>query len=137
MHVDALIVPEPDLDVTTDLVRFLEASGFHRAWVGDSPPLGWPDVYVALALCGGATTRIRLAPGVTNPITRHASVTANALLTLHRLSRGRVDLGIGVGYSAVRAAGLRPATLDVLAQYVAEVRRTFEARNVSIPIFIA
>jgi 5,10-methylenetetrahydromethanopterin reductase len=134
---DALVLPEPDLSVTRDLVRYLEASGFDCAWIGDSPPLGWPDVYVTLTLCAGDTSRITLAPGVTNPITRHPSVTANALMNLQRLSGGRVQLGIGVGYSAVRALGLKPATLGALAEYVAELRRIFEVHRVSIPIYVA
>jgi 5,10-methylenetetrahydromethanopterin reductase len=137
MKFDALVLPDPDLEVTLDTVRFLETSGFHCAWVGDSPPLGWPDVYVTLALCGADTSRIKLAPGVTNPITRHSSVTANALLTIHRLSGGRAELGIGVGYSAVRAVGLKPATLQTLTEYVADLRRAFQAQDVSIPIYIA
>ena len=137
MKLDVLVLPEPDLEVTLDLVRFLERSGFHCAWIADSPPLGWPDVYVTLGLCSAATSRIRLGPGVTNPLTRHASVTANALVTIQRLSGGRADLGIGVGYSAVLAVGMKPATLQTLADYVADLRRTFEAQHVSIPIYIA
>jgi 5,10-methylenetetrahydromethanopterin reductase len=134
---DMLVIPEPDLGATVDMVRFLESRGFGCAWIGDSPPLDWPDVYVTLALCGVQTSRIALAPGVTNPVTRHASVTANALVTLHRLSGGRMKLGIGLGYSAVRAAGLKPARLQELTTYVAALRRTFEERNVSIPIYVA
>lgn len=137
MKLDVLVVPEADLEVTLDLVRFVEASGFHCAWIADSPPLGWSDVYVTLALCSRETSRLKLAPGVTNPVTRHPSVTANALLTIQRLSGGRVELGLGVGYSAVRAVGLRPATLGELTEYVAELRRSFRARNVSLPISIA
>lgn len=137
MKLDALVLPDPDLKVTLDLVRFLETNGFHCAWIGDSPPLGWPDVYVTLALCSAETSRITLAPGVTNPITRHPSVTANAVVTIHRLSGGRAELGIGVGYSAVRAAGLKPATIQALAEYVADLRRIFQAQDVSIPIYIA
>jgi len=34
-------------------VRLLETSGLHCAWIADSPPLGWPDVYVTLALIAG------------------------------------------------------------------------------------
>ena len=137
MKIDALVVPEPDLEGTVDLVRFLETSGLHCAWVADSPPLGWPDVYVTLGLCASATSRIVLATGVTNPLTRHASVTANALVTLHRLSRGRAALGIGVGYSAVRAVGLKPATLAALTAYIVECRRTFAASGAAIPVYVA
>jgi 5,10-methylenetetrahydromethanopterin reductase len=138
VKIDVLVVPErDDLAATVDLVRFLEASGVACAWIADSPPLGWPDVYVTMALCAGATSRIMLAPGVTNPVTRHVSVTANAMVTQHRLSGGRTVLGIGVGYSAVRAVGLKPATLGTLEQYVTECRRVFEAQGVRIPVYIA
>jgi 5,10-methylenetetrahydromethanopterin reductase len=134
---DMLVIPEPDLRATVETVRFLESHGFGCAWIGDSPPLDWPDVYITLALCSARTSRIALAPGVTNPVTRHASVTANALVTLHRLSEGRTRLGIGLGYSAVRAAGLRPARLQELSAYLTALRRTFEERGVSIPIYVA
>ena len=134
---DMLVIPEPDLRATVDLVRFLEAHAFNCAWIADSPPLDWPDVYMSLALCGAATSRIKLAPGVTNPVTRHASVTANAMVTLHRLSGGRAELGIGLGYSAVRAAGLKPARLQDLTAYLESLRSTFQQRNVSIPIYVA
>ena len=137
MKLDVLVVPEPDLALTLDLVHFLESSGFHSAWIADSPPLGWPDVYMTLGLCAAETSRLKLGPGVTNPITRHASVTANALVTLQRLSGGRAELGLGVGYSAVRAAGLRPATVAQLTEYVGDLRRTFEARQVPVPIYVA
>ena len=138
MKIDVLVMPErEDLARTVDLVRFLEASGLACAWIADSPPLLWPDVYVTMALCAGATARITLAPGVTNPLTRHASVTANAMLTLHRLTGGRTVLGIGVGYSAVRAVGMKPATLRTLDDYVSDLRRVFQAQGASIPIYIA
>jgi len=137
VKIDVLVVPERDLAPTVDLVRFLEASGVACAWIADSPPLGWSDVYVTMALCAGATARITLAPGVTNPVTRHASVTGNAMVTLHQLSGGRTVLGIGVGYSAVRAVGMKPASLGALEQYVTELRRIFHAQGVTIPIYIA
>lgn len=134
---DMLVIPEPDLRATVGMVRFLEAHSFNCAWMADSPPLDWPDVYMTLALCSRETSRIKLAPGVTNPVTRHASVTANALVTLHRLSRGRAELGIGLGYSAVRAAGLKPARLQELTNYIDSLRSTFQQRNISIPIYVA
>jgi 5,10-methylenetetrahydromethanopterin reductase len=138
VKIDVLVLPErDDLARTVDLVRFLEASGMACAWIADSPPLLWPDVYVTMGLCAGATSRITLAPGVTNPLTRHSSVTANAMLTVHRLSGGRTVLGIGVGYSAVRAVGMKPATLRTLDEYIAELRRIFAAQGASIPIYIA
>ena len=59
------VLDDESLARTVDLVRFLEASGMACAWIADSPPLLWPDVYVTMGLCAGATSRITLAPGVT------------------------------------------------------------------------
>ncbi len=137
LNFDMLVIPEPNLRATVEMVRFLEAHRFDCAWLGDSPPLDWPDVYVSLALCSVETSRIHLAPGVTNPVTRHWSVTANAVVTLQRVSGGRLRLGIGFGYSAVQAAGLKPARLEELTRYVGALRGVFQERNVSVPIYVA
>ena len=37
------------------------------------------DTYVALTLAARATQRLMIGPGVTNPLTRHAAVTAGAI----------------------------------------------------------
>lgn len=87
VKLDALVVPEPDLKVTVDLVRFLESSGFHCAWIADSPPLGWPDVYVTLGLASVATSRITLAPGVTNPELTHLRVDAERVARAYDVKR--------------------------------------------------
>jgi 5,10-methylenetetrahydromethanopterin reductase len=134
---DLLVVPGADPRGTVDTVRFVEEHGFDGAWIGDSPPLGWADVYATLALCSAATSRITLGPGVTNPITRHSSVTANAMVTLHQLAGGRTALGIGVGDSALRAQGMRPARLETLEDYIGEVRRLCKERKTYIPVYIA
>jgi 5,10-methylenetetrahydromethanopterin reductase len=134
---DALVLPGQDPRAAVDTVRLLETHGFEAAWIGDSPPIAWADVYATLALCGAATSRIKLGPGVTNPLTRHSSVTANAMVTLHHLSGGRAALGIGVGDSALRAQGLKPATLGTLVEYIAAVRRIFTERGARIPVYMA
>ena len=89
------------------LAQCAEACGFETVYVGDSQML-WNDVYVCLAGCAQATKRVRLGPGVTNLVTRHPTVTANAMVSLNMLSQGRAVLGIGAGDSAVRTAGLSP-----------------------------
>jgi probable F420-dependent oxidoreductase len=53
-----------------------------------------------------ATDRIRLATGVFVLPLRHPIVTARAVLTLDRVSRGRAVLGIGVGWLAEEFAVL-------------------------------
>src|SRR5579863_7488273 len=64
------------------------------------------DVFVLLGLAAQATTKVKLMTGVTNPYTRHPSVTAGAIATIQAVSRGRAVLGIGRGDSALGQIGL-------------------------------
>jgi 5,10-methylenetetrahydromethanopterin reductase len=88
-----------------------------------------------MALCATETSRIKLGTGVTNPVTRHASVTAGAIANIEHLAPGRAILGIGAGDAAVRAIGLKPATMKDFAAYVASVRKWLDERGVSLPIY--
>lgn len=62
-------------------------------------------------MAAAATTRLRIGPGVTNPATRHLTVTASAAATLQRESGGRASLGIGKGDSALSQIGLDALTV--------------------------
>ena len=122
-----------------ELARLCEDLGFAFVGIGDVQTL-WRNSYVALTLAAAATTRIRLGPWVTNPVTRHPTVTANAILTLNELSAGRMLLGIGVGDGAVRTIGRAPATLDELARAVtdiADAARHDEHGHGAFPIYWA
>ncbi|MGA8058644.1 MAG: LLM class flavin-dependent oxidoreductase, partial [Candidatus Binataceae bacterium] len=76
-----------------------ERLGFSHGWLYDSQMLG-SDVYAALALCAVNTRRLIIGPGVTNPLSRIAPVTACAIATINALAPGRVVLGIGTGNTA-------------------------------------
>lgn len=114
------------------LAQCAEACGFETVYVGDSQML-WNDVYVCLACCAQATQRVKLGPGVTNLVTRHPTVTANAMVSLNMLSQGRAVLGIGAGDSAVRTAGLSPAKRDQLRRDVVFIRHLFSGQEVEAP----
>ena len=58
-------------------------------------------------LAAGATSRLRLGPGVSNSVTRDPAVTASAALSLQAESDGRAVLGIGRGDSSVQRIGTR------------------------------
>lgn len=98
-----------------------ERAGFDGFAVVDSQNLSG-DAYVALALAGRETERIRLMTGVTNPATRHAATTASAIASVHAISGGRAVLGIGRGDSALAHLGRAPARVDVLERYLAELQ---------------
>src|SRR2546430_11705734 len=89
-------------------VKRAEALGWDAAWQPDSQ-LRRRDTYVLLAAAARATERIMLGPLLANPVNRHPSVTASSIATIDELAPGRVLLGWGVGDTAVRLAGLRPA----------------------------
>jgi 5,10-methylenetetrahydromethanopterin reductase len=97
------------IDVDRIVARAVEAekSGWDGAALVDSQCLQ-PDVYMRLALCAHATTRLKFATGVSNPITRHPSVTAGAMATLQLISGGRAVLGIGRGDSSLAFIGASP-----------------------------
>jgi 5,10-methylenetetrahydromethanopterin reductase len=95
------------------LARQAEEWGFTGLLVADSQNLN-ADIWVELALAGAATSRLRLGPGVTNPVTRHPAVTASAAATLQAETGGRAVLGLGGGDSAVTQIGRQRVTVDEL-----------------------
>lgn len=101
--------------------RLAEQIGFESVWVIDSQLL-CRELYLTLGAIAGATSRIRVGPGVTQPVTRHASVTASAIATLQEISGGRAMLGIGVGFSSLRTLGRGPARIEELEAHVGTVR---------------
>jgi alkanesulfonate monooxygenase SsuD/methylene tetrahydromethanopterin reductase-like flavin-dependent oxidoreductase (luciferase family) len=107
--------------VFVDSVRAAEQAGYARAWLVDGQML-WHDLYVYMAHALAATERIEVGSGVTNPLTRHPSVTASAHATLAQLHPGRVLLGIGRGDNAVRTLGLKPVPTAELAATVPRLR---------------
>ncbi|MGI8607050.1 MAG: LLM class flavin-dependent oxidoreductase [Gaiellaceae bacterium] len=101
--------------------KLAEEAGLAGIWVGDSPVL-WRELYTLLGAAAARTGRVRLGPAVTNPVSRQLAVTASALMTLQELSGGRAALGLGLGASALRTVGARPARLAELESAVAELR---------------
>jgi 5,10-methylenetetrahydromethanopterin reductase len=94
-------------------VKRAEALGWDAALQPDSQ-LRRRDTYVLLAAAARATARITLGTLLANPINRHPTVTASSIATIDELAPGRVLLGWGVGDTAVRLAGLRPARVKEL-----------------------
>ena len=105
-----------------DLSREVEAHGFDWLGVADSQSV-FREMYVALTIAALNTSRVRLGPLVTNPLTRHLVVTASAISTVDELSAGRAALGIGSGDSAITTIGAPPATVAGLEDAVVTLGR--------------
>jgi alkanesulfonate monooxygenase SsuD/methylene tetrahydromethanopterin reductase-like flavin-dependent oxidoreductase (luciferase family) len=129
MKIAAHFLPE-DFPVFLESVKTAEEAGYARAWVVDSQML-WEDVWVYMTHALAATERIQVGVAVSNPLTRHYTVTASAAATLAQLHPGRVLLGLGRGDSAVRTLGLKQVATARFGEIVARVRELMDGREVA------
>jgi 5,10-methylenetetrahydromethanopterin reductase len=110
--------------------RLADDLGYSTLWVLDSHLL-FHEVYILLGALAVSTKKVRLGTAVTNPLTRHPTVTAAAFATLSELSGGRASLGISVGDSALKSMNLQAAKMSVLAETVAVCRSLMAGETVS------
>ncbi len=115
------IPPDGPLAEYARWVREVEPSGFAALGIADSQCLR-RDVYPAMTIAALNTKRIMIGPRVTNPLTRHPTVTASCLAAIDELSGGRAFMGIGGGESSVFNAGLPAATIVQIREYALTVR---------------
>lgn len=116
----ANIGPFVAADAAVGLAQAAEAAGFESLWTVEHVvvPSGYgsaypydrsgkmpgpedspiPDPLIWLAYLASATTKLRLATGILIVPQRNPVVLAKELATLDQLSRGRLELGIGVGW---------------------------------------
>lgn len=149
VKVDSFYFPK-GTDHAREYATFLEESLFGALWVADSHQL-YTDTYTTLAACAVETETLGLRTGVTNPISRHPSVTANAIATINQLSGDRAALGIGTGDSGVYSIGKKPATVSELHEAVEKIQALvageavdfggeefqLEQANGSVDVFVA
>ncbi len=102
------------------IVRRAEELGFTHAWFYDTQMLN-ADCFVAMGAAAVNTSRIRLGTGVLVPSNRIAPVAANALASLNKLAPGRIDFGVGTGFTARRAMGFGAIKLKAMETYITQV----------------
>jgi 5,10-methylenetetrahydromethanopterin reductase len=115
------------------LAQRAEELGFTHAWFFDTQMITG-DCFVAMAAAALKTSRIRLGTGVLVPSNRIAAVTANAFATLNGMAPGRIDFGIGTGFSARRALGLNAVKLAEMEEYIRVVYGLLDGDTVETPI---
>jgi alkanesulfonate monooxygenase SsuD/methylene tetrahydromethanopterin reductase-like flavin-dependent oxidoreductase (luciferase family) len=112
-----------------DIVRYAEALGYDRAWIGDSQMI-WSDCYATLALAAVNTSRIRIGTGVLIAGTRIAPVTAHSIASINALAPGRTFLGLGTGHTAMRVMGQDPMRVGEFREYLRVVRALLDGEAV-------
>jgi 5,10-methylenetetrahydromethanopterin reductase len=118
------VSPREPLANVTELAAAAEAKGFEAMWFIDFQ-LGMKDVYAAMNIAALATDDMHIGSAVTNLLTRHPTVTANATIALDELTDGQAMLGLGAGWSAVYGAGGEPSKLGDLSAGIDEFRKLF------------
>jgi len=126
-----LLLPSRPARDLAALAARAEALGYDDLWLADER--FFRDVYGCLAACALATTRIRLATGVTDPYSRHPALTAMAIATLDELSGGRAVLGLGAGVSGFRELGVDASRSAVAIREAVElIRRLLAGETVTV-----
>jgi 5,10-methylenetetrahydromethanopterin reductase len=98
-------------------VKRAEELGFSHAWFYDTQML-CADCFVAMGAAAVQTSRIRLGTGVLIPTNRIAPVTANAFASLNQLAPGRIDFGVGTGFTGRRTMGLGAMKQADMEEYI-------------------
>ena len=95
--------PYADVHAMADLARLAEDCGWDALFVWDhvtwlrSDPQPAADPWILLAAVATATARLRIGTMVTPVARRRPTKLARETVTLDRLSRGRLILGVGLG----------------------------------------
>ena len=108
-----------------EIARFAEDLNYDFFWIPDER--FFREVYGLSAAVAGATETIQIGPCVTDPYTRHPTLTAMAIATLDEISEGRAVLGIGAGISGFAELGIdhhRPA--KTTAEAIQLIRQLLE-----------
>lgn len=111
--------------------RRAEAAGWDWALIPASS-LRLRDPYVNLAAAAAASERIGLGVLLDNPVVRHPAVLASSIATVDELAPGRTMLCLGVGDTAVRLLGARPATVAELESATVLCRRLLAGEAVDV-----
>ena len=101
--------------------RAAEAAGFDFVGIPDSPLIVRESYAMCMAIAATCDT-IGITPLVTNPVTRHPSTAASALVSINELAPGRAFAIVGTGDSSVHMIGKPSARLSDVAAYVMAVR---------------
>ena len=115
---------------SVELWRACEAAGLDMIGVADSPNL-LREMYISTAMALTGTGSIPVITYVTNPVSRHPSVTACGFMTLNELAPERIGMGIGSGDSALWSVGKKGAKVALMRDYIVAVKALLRGERVA------
>ena len=131
MRFGALFLNDVPPDQVVEHAVRAETAGFEYVWTADSHII-WQDPWPIYGVIAQATQRVKFGPLVTNPGSRHWTVTASMLAVLNQLSGGRAVCGIGRGDSARRTLGLKPVTVREFEEAIIGIKGLVAGETVRI-----
>lgn len=108
-----------------------EAAGLGHAFLPVNP-LAIPDPYLLMAAGAAATSTMRFGPLLETPVLRPPAVAAGSIASLDAASGGRAMLVYGIGDTAVRWLGRRPATVAELETATVQARSLLAGDRVDV-----
>ena len=129
--------PTEALHRDLELVQHLDRLGYEEAWIGEHHSAGFeiiasPELFIAAA--AERTRRIRLGTGVVSLPYHNPLMTANRIIQLDHMTRGRVMFGVGPGLlpSDAMMLGIDPMTQrDRMLEGLAVILRLFKGEVVT------
>ena len=121
------------IDEILDFVKRSEGLGFDPILFADSVSLSRfhvHDPYTLLALASRITAKATIGKCVTNPLTRHLSVTTNAAGSIDDISGGRMLLGVGTGDTAVHLIGKKAVRLSTMRESLTVLKKLLSGESV-------
>jgi len=116
-------------NLSVDAIRATEREGWDGLTFQDSLSL-CPNSFALMGAAAVATERLKLATGVTNPLTRHIALVASGIAGVQALSNGRAVLGIGRG-------GLTPVSLGTFERALTDLQTLLGRGRIEAPLFTA
>jgi 5,10-methylenetetrahydromethanopterin reductase len=133
LEIAVRIPPCAPIPALVEFVVRMEEQGIDRVSFPDSQLL-WRDVWSTATAVALSTSRIGISISVTNPVTRHPTVTASAARSVAELAPGRLIVAVGAGDSAVTHIGAGSARTADIGETVSAVRALLRGESVDHPV---
>jgi alkanesulfonate monooxygenase SsuD/methylene tetrahydromethanopterin reductase-like flavin-dependent oxidoreductase (luciferase family) len=130
------LVPDLNRGMFLDWARVADQAGFHSFGTIDRPSQDVWDPLIALAAAAAVTERVRLATTILQLPNRNEVMVAKQAAVIDRLSGGRLDLGVGLGWDAndYKVLGARwPNRGKKLERQIRKIRRIWRAAKKASP----